>query len=256
MNKKFVKKGTFGKTESCVDKKKKNLIKAVKIIVIAFVVLVIVVGLLGVIENSLKKRSEKDAENTEINLNADGKNYINYYEPDYSVNIFEDDDYLKENRKIRYTFLKDNSKNSIILDEYKASLLNEAQRFFIAYFDTVISGNYEEYPKLFTKEYIDDPKGFEKHPDRKFPMQRIYDITISELLRTDPSDTSYTYGGKNAVFGVYEVSYKILKNDGEFRVDLPENGEIPLIFELVTTGHGTENEITLIKDIYKYSDIN
>ena len=87
-------------------------------------------------------------------------------------------------------------------------------------------------------------------------MQRIYDIEITELGRTDPSDTSYEYKNMPAVFGVYEVNYKILKNDGEFRYDLTEGGTIPLIFELVTTGVGTQNEKTLIKNIYKYTDIS
>ena len=87
-------------------------------------------------------------------------------------------------------------------------------------------------------------------------MQRLYDITVTELGRTDPTDTQYSYNGMPAVFGVYEVSYKILKNDGEFRHDIPSGGEVPLIFEIVTTGAGTADELTLIKDVYKYTDIS
>ena len=58
------------------------------------------------------------------------------------------------------------------------------------------------------------------------------------------------------MFGVYEVRYKILKNDGELRYDLPEDGENPLVFELVSTGVGTADETTVIKAQYKYTDIS
>ena len=55
---------------------------------------------------------------------------------------------------------------------------------------------------------------------------------------------------------IEQESYKILKNDGEFRHDIPSGGEVPLIFEIVTTGAGTADELTLIKDVYKYTDIS
>ena len=58
------------------------------------------------------------------------------------------------------------------------------------------------------------------------------------------------------MFGVYEVRYKILKNDGELRYDVPEDGENPLVFELVSTGVGTADETTVIKAQYKYTDIS
>ena len=241
------------KKKEIIDGKKRKLKKAIIIVVIVFALLG---ALCGVLYGISKYLSDDEIEISEKPINLDGKSYINYYEPDYSANIFEDKDYLAKNRSIKYIIPSDGSEMSIVLDEYDHDVLTEGQKFFVDYFYAATHGDYEAYGEMFTEEYLDDPCGFEKHPqDKKFPMQRIYDIEITELGRSDPSDTSYNYNGIHAVFGVYEVGYKILKNDGEFRYDLSEGGTIPLIFELVTTGVGTQNEKTLIKNIYKYSDI-
>lgn len=241
------------KKKEIVDGKKRKLKKAIIIVVIIFALLGALCGVLYGISEYL---SDDEIEMSEKPLDLNGKSYINYYEPDYSVDIFEDKDYLAKNRSIKYVIPSDSSEMSIVLDEYDYDELTEGQKFFTEYFYAVTHGDYEAYSEMFTKEYLQNPDGFEKKPaDKKFPMQRIYDITITELGRSDPYNTSYTYNGEHAVFGVYEVNYKILKNDGEFRHDLSEGGAIPLVFELVTTGVGTQNEKTLIKKIYKYSDI-
>lgn len=255
MNKKFTKKGYSGeKKESIVPQKKKNLKRAVITVVAVFATLGILCGVLYGISEWLSKGKAETYGETPATL--DGKSYINYYEPDYSANIFEDEDYLEKDTFIRYVKPTSNGEMSTVIGYFSSMVLTEGQKFFIDYFDRVINGDYEAYHGMFAKEYLDNPDGFEKNPaDRKFPMQRIYDIKIKELGRTDPGDTSYNYNGVPAVFGVYEVSYKILKNDGQFRYDLPEGGEKALIFELVTTGAGTDDECTLIKDIYSYADI-
>lgn len=256
MNKKFSKPGYEEKKSSVVPAKKKNLKRAVVIVIAVMAVLCVLYLVLAAIDGALKESPKGTLESTQKNVNLEGKTYINYYEPDYNTDIFEDKEYLAKNRKIRYIIPNNSGKMSFILDEQPVHELTEGQRFFVKYFGAVTKGDYEAYGKMFAKEYLDDPDGFEKHPsDKKFPMQRIYDITVTELGRSDPTDSSYTYNGERAIFGVYEVSYKILKNDGEFRYDLPEGGEIPVIFELVTTGAGTENEKTLIKEYYRYADI-
>ncbi len=255
MNKKYTKKGYSGeKKESIVPQKKKNLKIAIIAVIVVFAVLGILCGVLYGISEWLS--NGQSGENVQRAVNLDGKSYINYYEPDYSADIFEDEDYLEKDRFIRYIKPTANGEMSTPIGYFSSMVLTEGQRFFIEYFEKVINGDYEAYHGMFASEYLDNPDGFEKKPaERKFPMQRIYDIKVKELGRTDPGDTSYNYNGVPAVFGVYEVSYKILKNDGEFRYDLPEGGEIPLIFELVTTDAGTDNERTLIKDIYSYADI-
>ena len=257
MNKKFTKDGyTPGAKSEIVKSKKKKLKKAVIVVICIFAFLGILCAVLSIISEKLKEDNENLGNNLPQSVNLDGKSYINYYEPDYETNIFEDDDYLAKNRTVKYVISAESGKTSIILDEYDFSELDEGQRFFVDYFEKVINGDCEAYHGMFTEEYEANPKGFEKNPsDRVFPMQRIYDISVTVLARSNPEDSSFVYNGERAVFGIYEVIYTILKNDGEFRPDLADGGSIPLIFELVTTGEGTENEKTLINNVYKYSDI-
>ncbi len=180
------------------------------------------------------------------------KSFRNYYPTDFDADIMSDEEYTALDRQVKYT---DSSGSTYSLEDVSESNLNEGQRFFKAYFDTVISGSYEEYPGMFSESYKNDTPGFEKYVDRVFPPQRVYNITVKEIARTDVDDTSYTYDGKPCVFGFYEVEFMILKNDGCFRRDLPENASRPLIFELVTFDAGTENEKTYIKNLYTPSSL-
>lgn len=180
------------------------------------------------------------------------KSFRNYYPTDFDADIMSDEEYTVLDRQVKYT---DSSGSTYSLSDVSESGLSDGQRFFKKYFDTVISGSYEEYPDMFAESYKNDTPGFEKHVDRVFPPQRVYNISVKEIAKTDVNDISYTYDGKPCVFGFYEVEFMILKNDGCFRRDLPENASRPLIFELVTFGSGTENEKTYIKNLYTPSSL-
>ncbi len=240
------------KESSLVNAKKRRLKRVILLVCAVFVLLGAVCAVLAGVNRALvRSRPAKEPEVPSL----EGKHYINFCEPDYDADILKDADYLAKERTLRYVIPGSTGRTSLVLDEYESEALTEGQRFFVRYFEALVAGDTDTYHSFFSEEYVKEP-GFETHPtDRVFPPQRIYDVTITELGRTDPTDVSYTYNGKSAVFGVYEVRYKILKNDGELRYDLPEDGENPLIFELVTTDVGTENETTLIKAQYKYSDI-
>ena len=180
------------------------------------------------------------------------KSFRNYYPTDFDTDIMSDEEYTSLDRQVKYT---DSSGSTYSLSDVSESSMSEGQRFFIKYFDTVISGRYEEYPDMFAESYKNDTPGFEKHVDRVFPPQRVYNISVKEIAKTDVNDTSYTYDGKPCVFGFYEVEFMILKNDGCFRRDLPENASRPLIFETVTFDVGKETEKTYIKNLYTPSSL-
>lgn len=146
--------------------------------------------------------------------------------------------------------------NAYAIRDIPKDVQNEAHRFFIEYFDVLKTGNSEKYAALFTKSYKKDPKGFEKDFTRVFPPQKLFDIKVTELLRSTDTTVDYNYEGKKCFFGYYLVSYKIDKNDGMFRRDLYSREiERPLVFELVTFDKDTENEVTLIKNLYTQSSI-
>lgn len=240
--------------------KKKHLRRAVFVLILVFAALAVLCAVLAAVNASLakKRRDALGAPNhaSSASMTLEGKSYINYYEPDYDADIFADADYLALNRTLKYVIPDDTSSVSLVLDEYEQSELTEGQRFFVRYFDALTHGDSDAYHTMFTDEYVAEPNGFEKYPaERTFPMQRVYDVTVTELARTVPGDEAYVYNGKPAVFGVYEVRYKILKNDGELRYDLPEGGEVPMIFELTTTDVGTADECTRIAALYRYADI-
>lgn len=256
MNKKVYVKESAENKKKIISEKKRKLKKAVVIVAGAFAALCILCAVLYAVDEMLKKTStlspEGIIESTQTNLTADGKTYIGYYTADYDADIFRDEEYLEKDRKIRYY---DRNGSSYTLDDYDEDELDEGARFFKEYFAAVIGGNFEKYRTMFTGEYKAYPLGLEKNPETaKFPMQRIYDIDVRVLGKTDKNDKSVVYNGKNAVYGIYELTYRILKNDGEFRKDLSGKATKPVIIELVTTDPGTDKEKTLIKNYYYAKD--
>lgn len=237
------------KKQSIVPQKRKNLIKAVKYVVIAFAVLGILYFVLSAVNSCLKKDNETNNPD-EMHFNPEGILSVDYFEPDYDVDILAEKEYLAMNRCVRYT----DGNVSIVLDEYAEDELDAGQRFFKDYFNTVISGDYEHYHSFFDDESEVNPAVYGKNPKtKKFPMQRLYDINVKKLFVSE--DENNVYNGKKAVFGVYEVSYCIMKNDGEFRLGLPSDKIIPVVYQTATTGAGTENEKTVITKAYLYEDI-
>lgn len=243
------------KPSATVQNKKKTLKKAVKIVLTVFAVLIILYFILGKLEASLSKANAEKKQNTKIeqmNFNPNGLLSVDYYEPDYTADIFSESDYLAKDRSIRFVA----NSQSIVLDEYSADELSCGQRFWKNYFEAVISGDSEAYGELFGDDYSGNPKIFGENPKNKsFPMQRIYDIEVKLLGESQSGDANAVYNGRPAVFGVYEVSYKIMKNDGEYRLGLPSDKIIPVIFEITTTDAGTSDEKTVIRRAYLYEDI-
>ncbi len=224
------------------DMRKKQLLNILVIVMIIMAVLLAIAGVIDEIQDRnssvLVAQSSKDYYE---------KSFRSYYPVDFDADLSEDSDYMALDRLIHFT---ETSGLTFCLDDVTNENLNEGQLFWINYFDTVISGDYQEYFGFFTEEYKNNPVGFEKIPDREFPPQRVYNINIKQIARTDPSDTQYSYKGKPCVYGFYEVSFMILKNDGCFRRDLAENSSRALIFELVTLDAGTDSQKTFIKNLY------
>lgn len=235
-----------------MNNKKNTLKKASVKITIVFAILLAVCLILSTIYYFLSK----DKQNGEI-IASDHEfltmNFRSYFPADFDLKLSEDTEYLKLDRLIHYS---SPNGQTFAVEQLDSTVLNEGQRFFIKYFDVTKNGKCDLYASLFTKQYKKTPVGFEKNPSRKFSPQRIYDISVRELARTDKNNTSFTYDGKPCVFGYYIVDFKIFKNDGLFRRDFNENASRPLVFELVTFDAGTNNEKTYIKNIYLPSDGN
>ena len=241
--------------DKIIADKKKKLKNAVKVLIVIFVVLsavcLLLFGFYQILKSSRLKNQAQADKSDKDNASSDFY-YVNYYEPDYEADIFTEEEYMSKDRTKRY--IKGNI--SIVLDEYSKASLDQGQKFFVEYFDAIISGDYCAYNSMIAQDYKGKPHIYGENPRlKKFPMQRIYDIKIKELGKTDFTDESFIYDSKPAVFSFYEVCYKIQKNDGEFRINLPSDSEIPVIYELVTIYPETENEKTMLLDAYLYTDI-
>ena len=218
---------------SVVPQKRKNLKRAIAVVVAVFAVLLVLYFVLERVDSSLKGDKAGDSAYGELNFNPEGILSVDYYEPDYSADIFSEKEYLAKNRSIRYV----DGNISIVLDEYEDDALDAGQRFFKNYFYAVAHGDYESYREMIADDYTGNPKTYGANPKGKsFPMQRLYDITVKELLVSE--DVNNTYNGETAVFGVYEVNYRIMKNDGEFRLGLPSDKVIPVIYQTATIDAG------------------
>ena len=168
---------------------------------------------------------------------------------EWKANLSEDADYLSLNTAIMYGTGESSSLYS--LEDFYTSHKHEGQRFFEEYFRILREGDYEKYSSLFTDSYknADPSKRFEKNVEREFPPQRVHDITVREMGRYENTE-------KNVIYGIYVVDYKINRNSNLFRNDIGWLAEYsvetsrPLYFHLVTYNPGTDNETTLISNMY------
>ena len=223
--------------------KEKKLAK--RIIGIFLVVAIIVAGVFVV--TKILENKEQEYEYVSVEQIAETYPTLNPYDADFEKDL------SAYNPPVMYVFPDGNAYD---IKEIPTDTQNEAHRFFKDYFDLLKNGDYENYGALFTKSYKKDPKGFEKDFTRMFPPQKLADIKVKELMRSTDTRQKYKYEGKECFFGYYLVSYKIIENDGMFRRDLyAREVERPLVFELVTFDKDTENEVTLIKNIYTESSI-
>ena len=86
----------------------------------------------------------------------------------------------------------------------------------------------------------------EKYDD-SFYQQKIYNINV--ILHSGPTVIPSVSG--NITREIFQVSYYIKDNNGAFRPDLPdpEDGTIPLFFEILTGSDGAK-----INQIFIYSE--
>lgn len=165
-------------------------------------------------------------------MQRDNKNNNNYkfYEPDYEANIFENEEYLQKNRAIEYT----EGAVSTIITEDEYSQYGGALLMLADYIDSIIKGDAQAYAAFFSDSF----KSKVALPDR-FAMQKLYNINITKLSKTDKTDNNGEYTEY-----VYRVSYMIMKNDGTFRSDMGSDAARP-------------QELTIIyrEDVYKITGV-
>ncbi len=181
---------------------------------------VIVVSLLGVISTVLLSHPEwfvyKSGKDSPATMYSDTIRSFSFYEPDYSLNVEEDEYYMGLDR---YIHIQRGGENIAVTDG-NFTAWGAPVEFFHRYFTAAIYADTETYNSLFTDKYYLTAKPYEF-----FAPQRIYGITLEEISAEDTaSGTKY----------VYNVTYAIYRNDGTFRNDIDSDAFKTLIFTLVS----------------------
>ncbi len=209
-----------------LDKKKKK--KRMLIGLLIIMVLAVISYIL--LENPQIFEGKKDSSPT--SMYSDKLYSYVFYPSDYDLDVTADETYMGYDRLIHYK----SGNVTIDVSEEDAADYNHAVAFFVEYFETVIAGDAETYNAYFTDQYYKSAD-----PYSRFAPQMLYDILIEQLSENTTDDGTTVWG--------FNVSYKIHRNDGSFRNDLPSDASKKLYFELVgdKSGNVLINRITYYK---------
>ncbi|MBQ2724815.1 MAG: hypothetical protein IJP32_05685 [Clostridia bacterium] len=198
------------KNDLKLDKKKKKKRMLIGILIVTVLAAISYV----LLENPQIFETKKDKSPT--SMYSDKLYSYVFYPSDYSLDVTKDETYMGYDRLLHYK----SGNVTIDVSEEDAADYNDAVAFFVEYFRTVIAGDADTYNTYFTDAYYEsaDPYG-------RFAPQMLYDMLIEQLSENTTDDGVTRWG--------FNVSYKIHRNDGSFRNDLPSDASKKLYFELV-----------------------
>ena len=222
-----------------MENTKKNLGSKALVIRLALIMGVLLVFLL--ILNSLDFSGISNDKNEEELQKVTDMTYAPdyFYEPDFEKDILSEKSYLAKDRGIHYT-----QGNETFYIEEGGYNLNKYTDFFKTYFSLIEKGDAKSLNALCTENYFESAGEIED-----FTMQRIHDrrvTAISSVVIEDKEDPYYGY-----TVLLFQISYKILRNDGTFRRDIVGDEIKPIILELLDSGKSIK-----INSVGKYVYVN
>ncbi len=152
----------------------------------------------------------------------DKKPNFKFYEADWDSDILNDREYLDLKGDILYSPNNGSVTVSVGENDY-LNVGGKGLKFMADYINSVIAGDHEALNDMFTSDYFDDNEPYES-----FPQQRLYDIKIIKYPYKRPE-----YEDTNVNDEYYIVTYKIDRNDGLFRNDIGQEGELAQLFEIL-----------------------
>ena len=219
------------KQREIMAKRKKILARGAFFVVGAFALLGVLLLILSAVDSCTKNQAKAELEKSMTRR-------YNYVDPDYDLNILEDEGYMAKDRNI---WVSQGILKTVITDDNRTNYSLEIQ-FMYDLVNIIIKGDYIEYNKLFTADYLENAGDDLRE---RFTMQQLFQIEIEPL--------DYTEAGA-LLYSDIMLSYRIRNNNGTFRNDLDYNddGYIPVVYRLVTDKNG-EIKIRDLLTHYKYS---
>lgn len=197
-------------------KPKKSIKKTAAVIAVALVLAVS--SVLIFVDPAAISALLKKGDDPTLPMYSPEKQSYSFYKPNYELDVTSVPEYMDLDRYLYYSVGND----SVAITDGNYAKYGEAVEFFGEYFNTVISGDTDKYNTLFTDRYYETN---EMHG--LFAPQMIYGITVELLSRNAKENGEVTYA--------FNVSYKIYRNDGTFRNDIPSDASKTLYFELVSS---------------------
>ena len=216
-------------------KKKKILLIALGAVAGIFIIFGLVTLILSAVNNYMADKKKEALDNSLF------RSY-SYPEADYNFNIFDDEFYM--NQSDRNIYVTEDGATTVIAEE-NYNTYSPAVQYMYNVINLIIAGNYVEYNKIFTDDYL---KNAGKDLRERFTMQELYKINI-EVIDSQPS----TKGDK--INTDVKVDYKIRNNNGTFRNDLDfnDNGSIPVVYKLESNTDNTNIKVYGLLTYYKYA---
>ncbi len=153
---------------------------------------------------------------------------IIYHPADFSENIYNDEDFVELMNLYALEYIDGDIAYKLSKDNLE-SIGGDLAVFFYDYFTNIRNGDADKYNSYF------DNRAFELREKAKdFTMQQIYEISISPLQiepELDKEEYSWVYeSGITPIF--VDVSYKIRKNNGTFRLGVNSDTAKPQLYIL------------------------
>ena len=174
---------------------------------IIFIFLIFIIGTTVMCMALLAAMTEKEKDQPQK-----GTTYL-FYEPNYDINILENENYLELDRTIKF----ENPDNGITyaiengnMDEVP-TIMHESVGVLCNFIEYAILGESDKLNQLFSEEYIE--AGGKTKMD--FTMQQLYNIKITYI----PSSSEVIEGSTVESYD-YWLEYMIRQNNGTFRNDM------------------------------------
>ena len=157
---------------------------------------------------------------------------IIYYPADYSENIYNDETFVELMNLYALEFIDGDLSYKLSIDNLE-SIGGDLALFFYQYFTDIRNGDADKYNSYF------DNRAFslrEKASD--FTMQQIYEISISPLqIEPELDKDEYSWVYESDITPIFvDVSYKIRKNNGTFRLGINSDTAKPQLYILYKDG--------------------